>query len=197
MRIRVPEGATPLDDLSGLLLPEIRTYGDLCVAEAENILLAAGKYLARRRYRIGEPLIRRVHREMFQEVWDWAGRYRMSQTNLGVPATHIREEIAKLCGDIAFWDERTDAPPILERAARIHHRLAWIHPFVNGNGRHARFVADMYLFFHRAPRPIWPDTKFTGNSKARSRYLSVMRAADEGDFQPLVEFTENLIKRRA
>ncbi len=36
----------------------------------------------------------------------------------------------------------------LSKSIRIHHRLVKIHPFVNGNGRHARLVSDIYLFSH-------------------------------------------------
>lgn len=46
--------------------------------------------------------------------------------------------------DAVFWHEN-DTFTAVERAVRIHHRLVYIHPFRNGNGRQSRFVADLYL----------------------------------------------------
>ena len=36
-----------------------------------------------------------------------------------------------------------------EIAVRFHHRLVQIHPFPNGNGRHARLIADLSLAGHK------------------------------------------------
>jgi fido (protein-threonine AMPylation protein) len=103
----VPEGATPLEDASGLKLPGSPTYADLCAAEAENILGAMNIHLKRRknpsRIWMTADYICRVHRDMYKEVWEWAGMIRSHQTNIGVSAYLIREELVKLCQDIHFW----------------------------------------------------------------------------------------------
>jgi len=54
----------------------------------------------------------------------------------------IPERLGVLCGDVLFCIERRTYPPD-EIAVRFHHRLVVIHPFPNGNGRHARLMADL------------------------------------------------------
>ena len=188
-KFETPEGATPIDDADGLLLP-VDNMADLSAAESENVLRATTKRLSRRsnpkRQWLTEELIRAVHADMYGEVWEWAGRYRDVELNIGVPHHRIREEIKKLCDDVWFWDSEATAPPtILERACRLHHRLAWIHPFRNGNGRHARLIADMYLHAHELPLPVWPSQDIARTGGVRGEYLSALRSADKDDFTPL------------
>ena len=42
-----------------------------------------------------------------------------------------------------------------ELAIRFHHQLVWIHPFPNGNGRHARMMADNLLKTQGHARFSW------------------------------------------
>lgn len=199
MKFHVPEGATPIDDTTDLLIPGITTLQDLNAVEAENILEAMRSHLSVRKNAAGgwfdEPFLRRVHRDMFAKVWRWAGRYRNRELNIGVPAHRVPEEIAKLVGDIHFWMSLPVAQmPLLERAARIHHRLAWIHPFLNGNGRYARIAADIYLFSQRIPLPEWPEN-LGKDGEIRHQYLQALRSADQNNFDSLMAFIETLIKK--
>lgn len=187
-----PQGATPIEDAEGLLLFGVSTLADLSAAEAENILNAAAKRLRRRnnpkRRWLTEEFLRVVHKEMFGEVWSWAGRYRAVELNIGVAPHRIREEIAKLCDDAWFWgSEAKDPPSALERACRVHHRLSWIHPFRNGNGRHARLIADIYLKSCGESMPIWPSKDIASKGGVRDEYLAALRSGDRGDFRPLMD----------
>lgn len=193
----VPEGATPIEDASGLIPDWIFTYEDLCAAEAENILVASNKHLNRhknphKKWFI-EKYIRNVHHDMFENVWDWAGKYRDSSLSIGVPAAQIREEIKKLCEDVEYWDSETyEQMAVIERAARIHHRLTKIHPFRNGNGRHARLMADIYIHSHKHPLPNWP-TNISQETDTRTRYLKALQTADHGNYTPLIEYTNHYL----
>jgi Fic-DOC domain mobile mystery protein B len=193
--VKNPEGATPFD-ADGLRLPHARTLQQIHEAEAENILIAYRKYLRRRsnpgRAWLTEEFIRRAHRDMFGAVWEWAGRYRDIELTIGVSAHRIREEIAKLCDDRLYWD-RDGSLPVLERAVRLHARLAWIHPFRNGNGRHARLITDVYLRSHKHPLPEWPHSELMKEGEPRGDYLAAIRQADLGHFEPLIEFTKRFI----
>ena len=78
-----------------------------------------------------------------------------------------------------------------EIAARFHHRLVWVHPFANGNGRHARLITDLLLekLLDR-PRFSWGRASlYTGESRAR--YIAALRAADAGDYKPLMAFVRS------
>lgn len=192
-QFQVPEGASPIEDASGLIL-KIWTYDDLCAAEAENILQAVNIHLKRRkepsRMWFTEKYIRKVHYDMFESVWKWAGVYRESSYTIGILPSQIRDEIAKLCGDVRYWTTQKANPmSVLESAVRIHHRLAWIHPFQNGNGRHARLMADIYLHAHGFSLPIWPSSDISKEGRTRKQYLQAIRRADNGDFRLLLEYT--------
>ena len=82
------------------------------------------------------------HKRMFGPVWKWAGKIRTTERNIGVEAWRIRSDLQQLVGDTRAWLELDSFPPD-EIAVRLHHRLVAIHCFANGNGRHARLVADL------------------------------------------------------
>ena len=152
-----PSGATPGGDASGLRRSELTTPSARHAAEAESIDRAYAKYVyrARRKQRgsrwLTDEYIRKVHQAMFGSIWDWAGQYRTVRLNLGVEPHQIAEQIQLLCGDFHHWDMAD--MPVLEVAARLQHRLTWIHPFKNGNGRHARMMTDIFLHSRGHPLP--------------------------------------------
>lgn len=76
------------------------------------------------------------------------------------------------------------------KATRIHHRLAQIHPFHNGNGRHARLIGDLYLFSLRGEKPIWPERDLSNDSRVRDEYISSLKNADAGDYSFLIGLIE-------
>jgi Fic-DOC domain mobile mystery protein B len=91
---------------------------------------------------LDEKFLRDLHRRMFGKVWKWAGKFRDSPRNMGVDHWLIPIELRNLLDDARYWVEHATYMPD-ETATRFHHRLMWIHPFPNGNGRHARLAADL------------------------------------------------------
>ncbi|MCX5750768.1 MAG: mobile mystery protein B [Candidatus Saganbacteria bacterium] len=187
-------GATPVDDISGLIPTHITTHAELNEWEAANILKAARKYLAIRKKRhISIDWLKQVHKDMFDESWNWAGKFRQKPLSIGIDWHAIPEQMKMLVDDIAYWEKEKNVPGILEQSVIIHHRLVKTHPFVNGNGRHARLVADIYLFDHDHKLPIWPDNELIKETEIRKQYVSALRTADKGDYGPLEKFTRELI----
>ena len=78
--------------------------------------------------------------------------------------------------------------PINELAAKLHHRLVLIHPFPNGNGRHARLMTDVLLFNNGEEKFTWGRVDLVSNSKTRQNYIAALRAADKGDYSSLFQF---------
>jgi Fic-DOC domain mobile mystery protein B len=189
-----PPGSTPLDldDLEGLIPTWVATVGDLNLAEQANIEKAS-VWLFRRRVRILPDVVltdafsRDLHRRMFDDVWRWAGTSRLRETTPGVDPVQISTEVRVLLGDARYWHENSTYP-VVERAVRLHHRLVWIHPFRNGNGRHSRLMADAYLSSVGEPRLPWGGSELFGDDEFRRTYISALRAADRGDYEALVEF---------
>ena len=96
-------GETPLDDISGLLPPEVRTRARLNEVEAEN-MEALTKYLGGKADAGLAPFDLRwcyqLHAEMFGRVWIWAGQKRTVPLNLGVPPYRIDSDVQTLLDDL-------------------------------------------------------------------------------------------------
>jgi fido (protein-threonine AMPylation protein) len=81
------------------------------------------------------------------------------------------------------------AMPIDEIVVRFHHQLVLIHAFPNGNGRHARLIADALITSLGGKRFSWgSNTVINTPSLTRQNYLSALRTADKGDIAPLMLF---------
>lgn len=189
-----PEGATPLDadELDGLRLPHVSTRAELDRWEQGNILDAEEwLWSSRKRDPMSEAFLLTLHKRMFGDIWKWAGGLRTSDKNLGVAPWNIGTELRQLCENGKTWIETNGWPPD-EIAARLHHKLVWIHPFANGNGRHARLWVDYLLVrILNRPRFTWGAADLARAGTARERYLSALRAADARDFAPLLEFVRS------
>ena len=153
MDLITPEGATPLDpDTVAGLIPGLTTQAELNEFEAANIA-AAVRWAVRsrvlRRDLLSAEGLRRLHRRMFDRTWRWAGDFRRTQTNIGVEWHQIPIQLSALCTDTLYQREHAafgDTPAGWDEwACRFHHRLVLIHPFPNGNGRHARLATDLLL----------------------------------------------------
>lgn len=190
-----PEGATPLDeeDLEGLKPSWITDRADLNAAEADNIAAALAKWELRPRPTqnlLDDKTVRDLHRDMFGDVWKWAGAYRTRELSIGVDPYSVSVELRNLVDDAKYWFAENSAMPLTEAATRFHHKLVWIHPFRNGNGRVSRQMTDL-LLLSRGRRPFtWGRTNLVLASATRSAYLAALRAADSGDYGPLLDFVE-------
>lgn len=190
-----PEGATPIDDCSGLIPAWVHHLTDLNRIEAENILKAQQKYL---RGTIRDPKqwfqvkkLMAIHKAMFGEVWEWAGLYRKSITSVGIRPSLIPSQFAELCFEVLSWLENPIELTFVEMAARIHHRLVFIHPFENGNGRFSRLIADRFLLAFRCTHPKWPND-LNQEGVTRKDYIKTLKDADSGNYDSLVNFMRKL-----
>ncbi len=194
-------GATPGDDASGLIQRQLTDRAARNAAELDTISRAYNKHIYRaRRKRAGaawltDPFIRAVHHDMFGEIWEWAGKYRIGPVNIGVDFHLIPEQIKLLCGDFSYWNSDKSSMPPLEIAARLQNRLTRIHPFTNGNGRHARLITDIYFHSVRLPLPKWPQIQLLSEGdQIRSRYIEAMKTADQEDYRELIAFMKALVE---
>ena len=184
----LPPGATPVDpDEAHALIPDyVQTRPELFAWEQANILEAQRWTRRTRVSALDEATIRQLHRRMFDRTWKWAGHYRHTDKNIGVDWTNIPVEVQKLVDDGAFWISE-QVFPLDEAAVRLHHRLVQIHPFPDGNGRHARLWCDLLLKQNGRPPIDWESDRLGKIGKVRSAYIGALRAADGGDLGPLRE----------
>ena len=190
-------GATPLtpDELLGLKAKHITTRGELNELEGANIIEGL-TWLERRPSSfdvLTDDAAREVHKQLFGKVWDWAGIYRQTEKNIGVLVWHVSTEMRSCLDDARYWRENGTYEP-LEATARLHHKLVWIHPFANGNGRWARIMADAYL--NRIDPDVFLDWSggrtLTAISDHRARYIAALRAADGYEFEALIELIKEI-----
>ena len=172
-----PEGATPIDpdEAQGLLLPHIRTRDELDRWEEENILEAEDAVFRRKQKNIlTEKYACTLHKKMFGDVWRWAGKFRQSQKNIGIEWIGVPTALRQLFDDVNGWLEFDSFPPD-EIAARFHHRLVAIHAFPNGNGRHARLMADILLVHILGQEPFsWGQDNLTNAGDCRRSYIDAL-----------------------
>lgn len=186
------DGATPLSDeeRQGLIPSYISLRGELNEAEQANILEAESWAFGRKRDVLDERFLDNLHKRMFGNVWRWAGRHRRSGKNVGVDAYRVPQELRQLIDDCRYWVEHRSHEPD-EIAALFHHRLVWIHPYPNGNGRHARLATDLFLASLGRDRFTWGSKNLTSPSETRERYIAALREADRHNIRPLLEFVRS------
>lgn len=191
IKLEYPDGATPIDpdEIEGLLLTHITTRGELDRWEQDNIVEAL-TWLDKTKPTeiLNEKFVKELHRRMFGNVWRWAGRFRQSDKNIGGLWHQVPVNLKTLCDDvrscIELQEESSD-----EIAVRFHHRLVSIHPFPNGNGRHARLMTDLLLEnIFGSPRFTWGSEDLSRAGSARQTYIRTLHEADEQNYGALLEF---------
>ena len=195
MEFHYAPGAIPLDtdEVAGLVPTHITTQGDLNAWEQINIV-QGNRWAAREKKRdlLDEGFIRDLHRQMFDKTWQWAGTFRKTNKNIGVDSTQVAVTLRNLLDNKKYQIEN-HVFNADEMAVRFHHQLVWIHAFPNGNGRHARLMADLLAMRLGRPRLTWGGGKasMTTVVELRDQYLAALRAADQGQFNDLIAFARS------
>jgi Fic-DOC domain mobile mystery protein B len=191
-RFEEPDDATPLtaEERADLIPAHIAYRSELNDVEQENIVRGQDWALRRRRDLLTEKFTKDLHRHMLGDVWRWAGRFRTTEKNLGIPYYEIPVALRQLLDDTKAWIEHGAYQPD-EITVRFHHRLVQIHPFPNGNGRHARLMADLLVMSLGKERFSWGRANVQDAGALRRGYITAMQAADNYDFGPLLAFARS------
>jgi len=190
--LEYPDGATPLDpdEMAGLRLQHISTRGELNQLEQANIIEGMN-WLKKQKAPdiLSEGFVCDLHKKLFGQVWQWAGQFRTTEKNIGVDPRQVAVQLRQLLDNAQYWLDNDTHPP-KELAARFHHRLVHIHLFSNGNGRHARIMADAILTkLMDEPAIDWAGGyKLEKMNERRDQYIAALRAADDHDFEKLFDF---------
>ncbi len=189
--------ATYGGDFSGLKLDKDKTYSasEIYFFEAQNILKASLDYWGgvpnKKSASLDTDFFLKLHKEMFGNVWDWAGKIRTVELNFGVKAYLVSTELKKLADDLNFWHENKSFD-VMEIATRLHHRVVVIHPFLNGNGRWSRMLANIYLKQNNLSPTKWNEDFLAKENIHRSDYIQALKQADNSDYEFLIKFQGNL-----
>jgi Fic-DOC domain mobile mystery protein B len=190
------DGQTPLDEgeKEGLKIKSITTQGELDEFEQLNIEKAV-EWTIRTRLKpekiLSEKFLKDLHKKMYDDVWKWAGEFRKTEKNIGIPWTQIGIELKNLLDDTKYWIENKTFSPE-EIAIRFKHRIVSIHCFPNGNGRHSRMMADIIMESIFGNEIFsWNQSNMVKANEIRKQYIKALRDADNGNVIPLIEFAKN------
>ena len=172
---------SPANDPS-LLLAHLDSPQAVHLAEAANLARPVLKYLATPPNHHLVPFDRAwlatLHREMFGDVWAWAGRFRETPIDGATPPSKIEAAIDAMLA--ARATAIAAATPEIDRVAALFAHASSIRPFLHGNGRWCRLLVDIDLALHRAPTIAWPN-----DPAARPILRDALDAATRGDRSPL------------
>jgi Fic-DOC domain mobile mystery protein B len=187
----VGDGHTPItyEEADQLIPRWVETRGQLNEVEAAAIAAALTTLPTTLDLTsvLSVPWLLGLHRSMFASVWRWAGHLRRVDLSIGQDWHRIPALMQLAVDDATFWATRMGPD---EATLRLHHRLVWIHPFVNGNGRWSRIVADLAVVAGGEPAFSWgaglaPDDQ-------RARYVAALRRADhENVVDELIAFARS------
>ena len=134
-----------------------------------------------------EQFVRQLHQQLFGEVREWAGTFRNTEKSIGIAPEQIAVALRNLLDDVRYWIKHEIYTP-REIGLRFHHSLVKIHLFPNGNGRHARIIADALLDKILHEKPVdWSDRSLQNAGRHRSEYIAALKRADTGDYQALLD----------
>lgn len=189
-------GQTPIseEEKEGLLIKTISTRDELNEFEQQNIESAI-EWTLKQNFSVDKILtidfILEVHKRMFNKIWEWAGTFRKTNKNIGVDKFQISQDLKILLDDCKYWIEN-DTFLNDEIAIRFKHRLVKIHPFPNGNGRHSRLCADIFIS-HVFKKKVfsWSGSNLIKPGDSRKKYIEAIYKADKGNIKPLINFARS------
>ncbi len=189
--IALPTRSWALDpaERDALIPSHLATRYELAAWEQANIARAVSwlEQRPRRGTVLTGRFLRTLHRRMFSETWEHAGRYRRTRVGAGVPAwtvsTRVEDVIAKVRGWILGQAYHPD-----EIAIRFHHRLTEIRPFECGNGRVARLMADALVTELGQAPFTWGAASGLPSDEIAERYRVALRIADNDNISALLAF---------
>jgi cell filamentation protein len=144
----------------------------------------------------------RMHRDWLGSIYEWAGKYRTVELEKGgfrwPPAFRVGENMARF--ESGLLARNTPCRPgglagVARRIAEVHAELLLIHPFRDGNGRVARWLADLMALQAGFPAPAYG---FAGRRAGarRKQYMEAVRAGYLQDYDALTRFFAEAVNRR-
>lgn len=181
----------------------LRRKRDMDRAEYEALGRAQSYYLAQITPEtvFTAALLSEMHRAWLGEIYEWAGQYRTVEMEKDgfrwPPAYRVAPNMDQL--EQGLLRQHTPCGPasievVAERLAEVHAELLLVHPFRDGNGRLARWLADLMALQAGLPTP---DYRFRGrgSSQQRARYLAAVKQGYLTRYDDLVSFFAEAIRR--
>jgi fido (protein-threonine AMPylation protein) len=123
---------------------------------------------------LSDYFVRDLHARLFGPVWNWAGRWRRTEVNIGVAPERIAVELRNALDAIDYrWDHTDDWTP-RQLGIVVHAETVRTHPFADGNGRTTRLLADLVFAAVQDPTEVQYEWDLE-----KARYIELLRAYDQ------------------
>ena len=138
--------------------------------------------LADRGQALDHVIIQRIHEIVCRGQIREPGKYRTENVRIAgaVKSPPACEKIVGLLDDYLQKIHTMKDHP-LKVAGFIYHRFVEIHPFIDGNGRVARLLTNLYLIGKGYPPMVL-------KKEERKKYYTSLRDADNGNLGPFINF---------
>ena len=147
-------------------------------------------------------LLCQMHKRWLGGIYSWAGRYRTVELEKGgfqrPPAHLVAANMSEFESRLLARHTPCSPGPVSQvavRIAEVHADLLLIHPFRDGNGRLARWLADVMALQAGLPTPAYG---FAGRGarKMQLQYLNAVVRGYRQDYELLAVFFAEAIERR-
>ena len=159
------------------------------IAEAYGVKDAIS-FIRKTKTHISIPLIKKIHKIVFENTKDFAGKTRAKGEDVavvdiygnivheGAPAEKINDLLKEL---VKWYNKYKKKYPPLLLAAVIHNQFENIHPFQDGNGRVGRILMNNILIKHNLP-PVSIDFK-----RRKKYYATLQEYETNHNIRPTIE----------
>jgi Fic family protein len=146
----------------------------------------------RKKKELDEAVILEIHKIILKNISEAdAGRYRNANVMI-MGAAHLPPsaiKIPRLMTEFMEWYyEHKSKLSVAELSARIHYKLVYIHPFIDGNGRTSRLMMNLILLQNGYPPAVILHID-------RRKYYRVLKEADREHYHNYFNFIGRSIER--
>ncbi len=171
----------------------------LLQAKGQKITLEFIEDFAKKNKSIDIYLIRDLHKMIMKEAWgEIGGEYRQENLEIKKSATQL-PHYSQIPTEMYFLNQYLletqvkltpkDTLGVVEFLTNVRYKLAWIHPFRDGNGRIARFALNLIVRRYGLPYILTPSTKMS------DQMWQAIQKADKGDLTDLTNLHLELLNK--
>lgn len=134
---------------------------------------------------LSDHFLRDLHLKLYGDIWTWAGRFRTRELNIGIAPEQIAVALRTFLENASYRWQHTEDWTARELGIAVHAETVRIHPFIDGNGRTTRLLADLLFLAAQGDESLeaydWAVDK--------DRYIDLLREYDRTrDPLPLAAF---------
>jgi len=131
---------------------------------------------------IDHVVIQLIHEIVTVGILEEAGKYRTKNVRItgAIKTPPDWSKVIILLDELINIIDQSNMHPI-ETVAFLHHRFIEIHPFIDGNGRVARLLTNLYLITKGYPTIVL-------KTEDKRKYYKLLKSSDNGNLSPFVNF---------